>query len=497
MALDEETGDNITLSLENKDTAPLRLSKGRVSYNGLSVMAGQITEECNQDLRWPYCITTYKAMMKDATISSTLNLMEMDIAKVKWSVKIPEGYETELKERAKFLESCMNDMDHTWTDFIKQASSFNQFGFAPIEKVYRKRVHSQGSKYNDGLYGIKELPLIAQDTISAWEWDRTGKTLTGLWQQKVVPKGKNDFSAPITDGNDQWIGRHKFILFRAGQTKDSPIGVSPLNSIYVAWRYKLEYEKQEAIGVATDVRGMKVIYIPPQYLSESASEDEKQTAEHFRKALSTMHTGEQSGILLPQAYDEDGNKLFEFEVKSVMGNAAHDINAIITRYKKDIVVGLLAPMLTIGQDGSGSFALAEVLEGITSTVIESRLVEIRDQLNHDLVPQLFAVNGFSTEVTPYFDFVRTDEISVDDLGKYIQRVGAAGMLSNDAHTANWIADQVGMPRPFDDTNISVEEVRERMTNFTSNAGEGLAAGGLDGTSSGASSRDNSIANLEN
>ncbi len=496
MALDDTTGD-VSMPLDQKDTAPLRIAKGRASYNGLSVMAGQITEECNYDLRWPHCIDTYKAMLKDATIASTLNLMAMDIAKVKWSVKVPEGYEKELKERSKFVESCMADMDHSWIDFIRQASSFNSFGFASVEKVYRKRLRTQGSKYNDGLYGLKELPLISQDTITAWDWDSSGKSLTGLWQQRVVPKGKHNFSNSQITNDDAFIGRHKFMLFRAGHVKDSPIGVSPLNSVYVAWRMKTEMEKQEALGVATDVRGLKVIYIPPQYLSESASEDEKQTAEYFRKALSTIHTGEQSGILLPQAFDEDGNKLFEFEVKSVMGNAAHDVNTIVSRYKKEIVVGLLAPMLTIGQDGSGSFALASVLQNITTTVVESRLVEIRDQLNHDLLPQLFAINGWSTEVMPYLDFSRTDEVSLDDLGKYIQRVGAIGMLKNDAVTANWVAEQAGMPRAFDDVEISVENVREQMTNFTSSSGEGLAAGGLDGTSTGASSRDNSSANLEN
>jgi hypothetical protein len=494
MALEDTTGD--TLSLDNKDATPLRLAKGRTSYNGLSVMAGQITEDCNTDLRWPECITTYKAMQKDATIASTLNLMAMDIAKVKWLVKIPEGHEIELKDRAKFVESVMNDMTHSWMDFIRQAASFNGYGFAPVEKVYRKRLPSQGSKHNDGLYGIKELPLIAQETVTAWDWDSSGRTLTGLYQERIIPKGKNNFSM-TTSGDDVFIGRHKFMLFRAGHTKDSPIGVSPLNSVYVAWRYKTELERQESLGVATDVRGLKVIYIPPQYLSESASEEEKQTAEYFKKALSSIHTGEQSGILLPQAFDDNNNKLFEFEVKSVMGTASHDINQIINRYKKDIVVGLLAPMLTIGQDGSGSFALAEVLQNITTTVVEARLVEIRDQLNHDLLPQLFAINGFSTEVMPYLDFNRTDKVSVDDIGKFIQRVAAAGLIKQDADTANWIAEQVGAPRPFDDTDVEIDKVREQMTNFSSNAGEGLAAGGTNGTSSGSSTRDNSTANTEN
>ena len=468
-----------------------------MSNNGLATIAGQVVEECNNDLRWPQCIDTYKAMMKDSTIASTINLMAMDIAKVKWSVKVPEGYEKELREKAKFVESCMGDMTHSWTEFIRQASSFNQYGFAPVEKVYRKRLRENGSKYDDGLYGLKELPLIAQDTVEGWTWTSAGKELKGLYQERIKPSNFKSMTYSSHNTDPKFIPRRKFMLFRSGHSKDNPVGVSPLNSVYIAWRYKTEYEKSEGIGVGSEVRGLKVIYIPPNYLSESASPEEKETAEYFKRTLASIHRGEQSGVLLPQAFDEDGNKLFEFEVKSVMGNNTHDINEIILRLKKDIVVGLLAPMLTIGQDGSGSFALAEVLQNITTTVVESRLVEIQDQLNHDLIPQLFEINGWDTRVTPYFEFSRTDQVTVDDLGKYIQRVAAAGMLSNTAETANWVAEQAGMPRPFDDITIGVEEVRAQMTNFTSKSGEGLESGGLDGTSEGLASRDNTIANLEN
>lgn len=224
---------------EKGNLPPLRIEKGRTSYNGLKALAGIIEEDCNRDLRWPQCMTTYKAMLKDATISSSLNLMEMQLAKVRWTVKIPEGYEEELKDKAKFLESCKNDMDHSWTDFIRQASSFNRFGFAPVEKVYRKRTRANGSRFNDGLYGIKELPLITQDSVAGWEWDDKGRRLTGLAQYRNIPTGIE--SKEITYTNQtHFIRREKFMLFRADPLKDSPIGTSPLNNVYMAWRYKTE-----------------------------------------------------------------------------------------------------------------------------------------------------------------------------------------------------------------------------------------------------------------
>src|SRR5690606_19485699 len=107
-------------------------------------------------------------------------------------------------------------------------------------------------------------------------------------------------SRVYTYSNDtKFIRREKFMLFRADPLKDSPIGTSPLNNVYMAWRFKSEYERQEAVGVSSDVRGLKVFTIPPQYMSPSASGEEKETYEMFQKTLALLHSGEQSGVILP------------------------------------------------------------------------------------------------------------------------------------------------------------------------------------------------------
>lgn len=472
---------------------PLSLRKSQMSYNGIAVIAGQIIEDCNEDLRWPQCMETYKLMAKDATVAPALNLMEMAIAKAEWSVRIPEGYEEELKDKAEFLKSCMDDMEHTWNDFIRAASTFNRYGFSAIEKVYYKRTKENGSKYNDSYYGIKKLPLITQDSIKSWYWTKDGRTLAGLKQWVNIPTGEDQVQTYRVDKID--IPRKKFILFRADPQKDSPVGTSPLNSVYIAWRFKTELEKQEGISIANDLRGLKVFKIPPRYMSDSASEEEKATYEVFKQMLRGMHSGEQSGVIIPSAYDDAGKPLFDFDVISVLGQSSNNLNQIILRYKNDIVTGILNPHLVIGQSGGGSFALAESLEGISKTVVEARLKEIKDQINHDLIPQLFAINGWSTNVLPQIDYTQPDNVGLDELSKFIQRCASVGMLKQDAPTLNWIAEQAGMPIPFDDEETPVEEVRTQVTGYTSGAGEGK--GDSSGTATKAIASDTTISNLEN
>lgn len=267
----EETPEG--LSQGNDITIP-RLKLGQSSYNGLWTLGGNIFEECNGELRWPRAIHTYKKMAKDATIAPALNLVEMAIARVPWTVKIPEGKEDLLKEKAEFLRQCMDDMDHTWGNFIRQVATFNRYGFAPVEKVYRKRLKRNGSKFDDGLIGIESLPLISQDTVASWDWEKEGRKLSGLYQYIIEPAGKTNATL-VTTNSEEFIRRKKFMLFRNNPLKDNPEGESPLKACWAAWKYKTSLEEFEAMGVSSDMRGLKVLYIPPRYMAEDASSEDK------------------------------------------------------------------------------------------------------------------------------------------------------------------------------------------------------------------------------
>jgi len=250
MAQDEDLASLPSIDIEN--LPPLRMAES--GYNGLKVISGVIAEECQHDLRWPYCAVTYKKMLKDGTIAPAVDYVQNFISGVKWRVEAPKGYEGKLKDEVALIRSIMSDMEHSWLSFIKQASSFVPFGFAPIEIVPRYRLKSKGSKYNDGLIGIKKLALRSQDTITAAEYRNKGRDFVGFWQRVNIPSNKGEIRdyVDITTGKtykEQLIRKEKLLIFRNNPLKDSPYGVSPLNSIYEAWKYKKAYEQNEAEGV--------------------------------------------------------------------------------------------------------------------------------------------------------------------------------------------------------------------------------------------------------
>ena len=486
---------SVSLSYGNESIPPIKL--GETGFSGLRALNGILFEECNSDLRWPRSSKTFKEMSKDATIAPALSMVEMAIARVPWTVKVPEGYEDELGDKAEFLRQVMNDMEHSWGSFIRQVVSFNRYGFSIHEKVYRRRYKKNGSKYDDGLVGIRKLPIRPQDTITAWDWANEGRDLNGCWQAVVKPSNKNSVSVD-SSSDDVFIPRKKFMLFRNNPLKDTPQGESPLTSVYLAWKYKTELEKYEATAIATDVRGLKVLKLNPRYMDPNASDEDRAVFSYYQRIMNNLHNGEQSGVIIPSLKDEQGEEMIaDLSLLSITGQKSYDVDKTIQRYKTEIITALMASQLILGQNGGGSFSLAESLNGISQMAVEARLIEIKDILNQDLVPQLFALNGWQTDVLPEITYGDLSTPDLDVLSKFIQRCASVGLVGQDAATVNWIASQANMPIPFEDASIDVEEARQMLTGYSSGAGEGMAKGSGNGTSDSASGTDNSTVNMEN
>lgn len=496
--------DEAEISLEAGENDIPALALGEAGYNGLRVLGGEILEECSRELRWPHAIQTFKRMEKDGAIAPALAYVEMMISRVDWTVKIPEGYEEELKDKAIFMRQCMNDMEHDFKSFIKQAVSFNRYGFAAVEKVYRQRYRDKGSQYNDGLIAPKKLVLRSQDSIDSWVFKNKGRDLAGLNQAINIPsnRAENLYQSiteldQLTKSGIKFIPRKKFMLFRNNPIKNNPEGQSPLVGCWAAWKYKTAYQESEAISVAQDSNGFKVLYLPPQYMTETATEEDKAVFEHYKTVIKNMHQAKESGLILPLILDEKGNKLFEFEIKSVTGQKSYDINAIIQRYTAEILTALFADFLTLGSNGSGSFSLAESKISVVEMAIQSKLDEIKTQLNFDLGKQLFALNGWSTDVMPEWTYGEIGKVSLDEISKFIQRTAAVGLIPKAPKVVNWIMDQANIPYKVDET-LSVEELSKELTPETSNSGAGMEEGMSNGTgSSNGSSGDSSTSNTEN
>ena len=490
--------------LTKGDNPVPNLVLGEKGYSGLNVLGGNILEECQHELRFPESIQTFKKMSKDGAIAPALELVEMMIARVPWTVTIPEGYEQSLKPQAEYLKQVMGDMDHSWKSFIKQAVSFNRYGFCVNEKVFRYRRKDKGSKYDDGLVGIKKLPIRSQDSVLDWVYKNRGRELAGFVQQVNIPTNSNLVDAGYTYhlatsylNQRQAIPRSKFLLFRNNPLKDSPLGTSPLAGAWQAWKYKQSYQEAEALAAAYDSSGFKILYLPPQYMAEDASPENKAIYQAYQTMLQQASRGELSSFILPMILDGEGNNMFKFEIQNISGSKSYDLNQTISRYTREILTALFADFLTLGDGSGGSYSLSESKLSVVEMAIQAKLDEIKDQVNHDLVKQLFELNGWNTDVMPEITYGQITKPTLDDVSKWIQRVSATGNFIRNRQTINWVLESADIPYRVP-SDMSQEDLLEALGDSESRSGDGLdsSTGGLNGTGDSVG-RDNSTSNTEN
>lgn len=474
--------------------SPERFKLGETGYLGLNIFNGVSQDELKRELNWPNNIKVYKQMTYSPAVNSALTLYENIAGKVEWYYTAPADATEQEKKQAVIINQMMHDLDgQTWREFISDTLSMMVYGFSVHEKVYRRRLKANGSKFDDGVTAWKKLAIRNQETIEKFLFSDDGSDVLGVKQN----------IGSVTDSYSRYSGRNsqvailsraKFLLFRTGRHKGSPFGVSPLRDAYSSWKFLTAIEELEAIGFSKDLAGVPVLKIPAQYMSADASPEQKAIYLYYQNVVRNLQQNQQSGVILPQAFDpETRQPLFSLELLSNQGSKNFDSDKIKDYYKKAILTTLFADILILGQGSSGSFALGVVKNSLTGAAAEAMLKNIADVLTNDLLVQTFTLNGWDTSRIGKFDFDNLDNTDIESTSKAYQRYASTGLLELDREVLNAVRVSVGVdPLPID-----LAPQKDILTGNTSKSGAGFASPTGVGTSTTLSGSDTSSNNLEN
>lgn len=446
-----------------------RISLSEVGFTGLTTMAGRILEEQNRVFRYPEFLKTVREMSTDPTVAAVLSLNRMTLTRVKWHVEPPENATDTEKQRAKFVESCMGDMENTWSQFMSELVTYLEYGFSVQEKVFRRRLTRNGSKYNDGLVGLRKLAHRPQDTIRYWNFSDDGRELLSVGQSIRNMEFGARFQNLADPNGLITIDRSKFLLFSADSVKGNPEGKSVLKSIYLPYKQLSLLKDQLMLGVSKDISSVPVIYIPPKYMADEATDSEKAVYQAYLNAGQAVADGKQRSLVMPQVYDDNNNKLFEFSLMEAKGHNKFDIPAIIQALQNDILIAMCADVLKQGQLDSG---VNDTKTNLWSMAVEHRLNEIRDVLNSDLIAQLYALNGWTQERLPTFEYSDIADVDSEAWSKALQRAASVGLVEIDRPILNKTREVLGVDALPDDTPVD----KEKLTGNASRSGDGMAAG---------------------
>ena len=393
---------------------------------------------------------TYREMAEnDDTIGAILFAVEMLIRQASWTVE-PAGDTPADKEAAEFVESCMHDMQDTWTDTISEILSFLTYGWSFHEIVYKRRMGKTKnpltkSKYDDGLIGWRKLPIRAQETLYQWEYDNNDN-LIGMTQ--MPPPDYGLITIPI----------EKAMIFRTKSRKGNPEGRSILRNAYRSWYFKRRIQEYEGIGIERDLAGLPVFTAPENVPVWDDDPDMIALRSSMEDMVRKIRIDEVAGIVKPFG--------FEFELLSSGGNKQFDTNAIIQRYDTGIAMTVLADFIFLGHQQVGSFALSSDKTELFAMAIGAYLDIICETFNSQGIPPLIDINGSHFEgITDYPKLTHGDIETVDiqKLAAYIKDMAGVGILIPDDTLEDYVREAANLPERTVDAR-EIDPKRQKQQN---------------------------------
>ena len=362
---------------------------------------GQIrADEFLPELRGKKAIRKYREMRdNDSTIGAVMYATEQVLRDVDLKV-MPANDSAEAKEEAEFIESVLDDMDHTLDDHIAESLSNLSYGFAWFEVIYKRRngpterSDKKRSKYTDGRMGVRKIAIRAPWTISRFDVDQQTGDVKGIYQDG---SGYN---------NSNYIPTRKSLYYRTTTINGDPAGRSILRNAYTSYEYVNNLQSIEAIAVERELAGIPVARIPAEYLSGDATAAQSGFVNNLQSILRDVKFNEQGYIILPSdTYpDKDGaptnQKLVDVELMSSSGSRNIDIDPIVRRYQHDIARSVLSEFLMLGGGNTGSYALSKSKTDLFLRALESYIQAIVDVLNKQLVERLWELNGLNYDLMP-------------------------------------------------------------------------------------------------
>lgn len=397
-----------------------------IGHSGLRHSQGFVKEDFIVKLQGPTGQKRLREMAdNDATIGGILMAMESIILQAGWQVA-RGGSNDKDQKAAEFLKQNMQDLSHTWQDFVSEILSVLKFGWSYFEIVYkirggRSENTKYRSRYDDNKLGWRKFALRAQETLHRWELDETGG-IKGMWQEPSSDFGKA--YKPV------FIPIEKAILFRTRHEKNNPEGRSILRNAYKAYRIKKVLEELEAIGVERDLVGFPILTPPEDFdLYEPENSDVKAWAEDL---ITHIKRDEQEGAVVPYGW--------ELELLGSPGQRQFDINQTVDRWDKRIAMSMLGQFIMLGMDRTGSYALSDTQNDLFSLALVGWIETIAETINRYAVEPLIRLNPEfdSVDDVPTIEPIRPSPPDLEELSSYLFKLARAGLVLPDEELADFL-----------------------------------------------------------
>lgn len=406
---------------------------------GFSVVGGQLqTIERNPRLIGEQKYLTASDMLANVSIiAAGLHYFLNLVASPNWKVE-PVDDSAEAQQAAEFVESCMYDMDQSWSRTIRRAGMYRFYGFGVQEWTAKNR--------DDGQVGFQSIESRPQFTIQDWDVEPNG-TIRGMWQTSPFDYVKH------------YLPRGKTIYLVDDTFSDSPEGFGLLRHLAEPADRYTEYQRIEGLGFERDFRGVPVGYAPRAEVLDAVDrgEIEKHTADvmlsGLDKFVSMRNKGQSTGMVLDSAtYTSvsetgqavSGAKKWGIELLTGSSVGIEHVGAAIERIRFDMALILGVDGMLLGSEG-GSRALGEDKSRNLYLTVNSCVNDIAETYEKDFINPLWTLNGFEDRLKPS---LKTEDVafrSVEQITAALRDMATAGgMLTPEDPVINDVRDLLGV-----------------------------------------------------
>lgn len=430
--------------MTTNETQPVNLAKinmREIGTTGLERYAGEIFEEPLRQLQGRRGRKIFREMAwNDDVVGAVLFAVEMLIRQVSWRWEAADNT-NEAAQAADFMAEVIGDMSMTWEDTLAEILTMLPFGWSVLEIVYKLRdgqkpSPGESSDFDDGRIGWRKLPIRSQDSLERWHFDDTGGIDAVEFNDPATGVGR--FTIPI----------EKALLFRVRAWRGSPEGLSILRNAWRSWWFKKRIQEIEAIGIERDLAGIPVGWVPAEWLGENATAEQSANLSTVKELVRNIRRDEQEGVVMPLAYDEQGNKRIDLELLNSGGSRQFETSETIQRYDRAIASSMLADFILIGHESVGSFALIADKSTMFSIALGAFMDAVAAIFNRHAVPRLWRLNGLPIETMPKLVHGQVERVDLKELGAYVSALAGAGaQLFPDERLEMHLRAAGGLPQP--------------------------------------------------
>lgn len=407
---------------------------------GLRQYSGVIDEERLVRLRGVNGARFYQEMVDNSPVlASAFSAIKLLIRQTEFRLEPGDG-SPQAAEIQEFVDGCLEDMEHTFDEFIDSALSFLQYGYCAFEKVFKLRRSRDASdkrlrsKFDDGRIGWRKFEIRSQDSLDRWVFDEDGD-IAGFIQIDIYSS-----RGPV------FIPWEKILLFRTETFKNNPEGRSILRPAVVPYHFVKRIQEFEAIGTERDLAGMPIFEVPPEILMSNASPEAVAIRAELEQFVTQIRRDERWGGLVPSENKANGEpSQYRFKLLTSGGQRQIDTDTIIRRHEVRMLMLFLAQFLTMGNEGVGSYSLSSNMTDLFATAIGTYMDRICDILNRYAIPQLLDVNGLPAELAPKMVHGDIEGPNLEELGRYLVALAQTGQPLDHDNLRRKLLEVAGLP----------------------------------------------------